>query len=204
MCLFFKIVKGIAPDYLRSQLQPMHSLRNNSTLFSPHPARRIDHRESFFPSCIYSWNNILNAEERNSTTLESFKLKIKSRVLRTKVNNFNINSYQDIKYINQLRVGLSGLNKHRFNHKLRGIQPYCSCGAIEDTLHFLRMCPQFHTQRCRLCCNIFQKTSLNLLFSSPHSYCKILLYGCETLSDAQNKIILSLTNDFITETERFR
>ena len=204
MCLFFKIVKGIAPDYLRSELQSMNSLRNNSIMFSPHPSRRIAHRKSFFPSCVYSWNNILNTEERNITSLEIFKLKIKSRVLRTKVNNFNINNYQDIKYINQLRVGLSALNKHRFVHSFKDTQPFCSCGAVEDTLHFLRMCPQFQSQRRRLCSNIFQKTSLNLLFFSPQKYCKILLYGCERLPDALNKTILTLTNTFITETERFR
>ena len=67
---------------------------------------------------------------------------------------------------------------------------------IEDTLHFLRICRQSHSQRAQLCNTIYQKASLNLIFFSPQSYCKILLYGCETLSNEQNKIILTSTNDF--------
>lgn len=193
----------MAPDYLHSKLHFVKSLRNNSKLIAPHPARRIAHKKSFFPSCIYAWNNIISSEERECASLEFFKTKLKSRVLRTKVNNFKITGYQDVKYINQLRVGLSALNKHRFDHNFAGIAPFCSCGKVEDTIHYLRSCPQFHPQRVRLCHQIFQKTSLNMIFCSPSTFCKTLLYGNERFSDEQNKQVLILTKEYINKTNRF-
>ena len=45
----------------------------------------------------------------------------------------------------RLRLGLSHLREHKFNHKFQNcINPLCSCGMnIESTSHFFLRCPVF-------------------------------------------------------------
>ena len=51
--------------------------------------------------------------------------------------------------ITQIRVGLSKLKFHKFSHNFRDtIDPMCPTNdGIEDTEHFLLLCPSFDIQR---------------------------------------------------------
>ena len=57
-------------------------------------------------------------------------------------------SYLSQSYLSQVRVGLSKLNFHKFKHNFRdAINPLCPTNdGIEDTEHFLLLCPAFDTQ----------------------------------------------------------
>ena len=55
---------------------------------------------------------------------------------------FNIHNPIGLKYITRLRLGLSHLNKHRFNHNFENyLTPKCICSSEnESTLHFFLHC----------------------------------------------------------------
>ena len=63
-------------------------------------------------------------------SLLSFKSDIlKYSSIQKKVNNFSICFTNEIKRINQLRVGLSPLNEHKFNHNFADVlSPLCLWG----------------------------------------------------------------------------
>ena len=117
---------------------------------------------------------------------------------------FKIHS-KDLRYIYQLRVGLSHLRAHKFRHKfLDTPNDTCSCqSGTESTMHFLLHCPLFNVQREELMEKI-QPFVSNLPNISEHStLCKVLLYGSKTLTPAQNKEILNTTLTYICNTGRF-
>ena len=205
MCIFYKIVKGLAPVYLTSLVSQSKSLRNDSYLLSNIPTRTKRYKRSFFPSLIYSWNNILTADQRRYPSLNLFKSKLKLQLERNKSFNFGLNFYDELKEINQLRVGLSPLTQHKFLHNFSEIiSDACLCGRPEDSTHFFRECPIFLPQRRVLCSEIFRLTDLNLLLLPRKDFAQILLFGSNLLNNEKNKMILNCTKNFIKETGRFR
>ena len=204
MVMFFKILNNLTPPYLRRGISFTASLRNESKLLSLIPSRLISYKCSFFQTCIYSWNNIISNADRNITSLDVFKIKSKSKIKISSTNNFGIRFFNKLRGINQLRVGLSPLNKHRFYYNFKSVSsPMCLCGETEDTLHFFRECRLFLSQRKILCSKIFMQSSYNLFFCSPQTFLNVLLYGNNNLSDDQNNNILSLTAEYIESTKRF-
>ena len=71
--------------------------------------------------------------------------------------------------------------------------PYCSCGDIEDTHHFLFLCHQYTDLRRDL---------LNLVFDSYKPYLNVLLCGDITLAFVQNKQIFKAVQEFIIKSKR--
>ena len=156
MCVFFKVVKGATPSYLTSLVSQTRSMRNTSFLLSNIPARTKRYKQSFFPSSIYLWNNMLTAKERSYPSLNLFKSQLYLRIKISKTINFGLKFYDDLKEINQLRVGLSPLRQHKFLHHFTDIaNDACICGKPEDSTHFFRECPLFLPYRRVLCSKIF-------------------------------------------------
>ena len=62
---------------------------------------------------------------------------------------FGIHDPIGLSYLTQIRVGLSKLKFHKFRHNFRDtIDPLCPTNdGIEDTEHFLLLCPSFDIQR---------------------------------------------------------
>ena len=74
--------------------------------------------------------------------------------------------------------------------------------GIEDTNHFLFLCPFFALHRATLASSviqILQKYNLNHLANQPQLY----LYGHPTINFADNRKIILSTIKYITETRRF-
>ena len=204
MCVFFKIVKGVAPSYLTSLVSQTRSLRNNSFLLSNIPARTKRYKQSFFPSALYFWNNKLTANQRRYSSLQLFKSKLKLQIKIGKTANFGLDFYKDLKEINQLRVGLSPLTRHKFLHHFTDTtDDVCLCGRPEDSTHFFRECPLFLPQRRVLCSEIFRLTGLNLILIPRNVFAQLLLFGSNLLSDEKNKMVLNTCKDFIKATGRF-
>ena len=204
MCFFYKIVNGMAPLYLTSSISQCKSLRNNSFIISNISTRTKRYKKSFFPSAIHSWNNLLTANQRCYPTLTLFKSKLKLWLKRNKTLNFGFNFYEDLKEINQLRVGLSPLTQHKYLHHFSNIvDEFCICGMPEDTTHFFRECPLFLPQRRILCNDIFMLTGLNLILIPRKDFANTLLFGSNLFSDEKNKHILLCCRNFIKSTGRF-
>ena len=118
---------------------------------------------------------------------------------------FNIYDPKGIKYLFQLRLGLSSLRSHKNNHNFLDT-PSSSClckTGIEDTYHFLFKCPFDASHRAVLAANVIGiliQKSLNHLGNTENIY----LYGHHSLSVIDNKSILMETIKFIKNTNRFK
>ena len=117
---------------------------------------------------------------------------------------FNIHDPVGLRHLFYLRLGLSPLKSHKNQHGfLDTPSAECLCNSgIEDTNHFLLVCPQFATQRLILLANvttILQKYNLEALINQFMIY----LYGLESLVFEDNRNIILYTLNFIKETKRF-
>ena len=113
-----------------------------------------------------------------------------------------------VKFIYQLRVGLSPLREHKNRHNFLDTPcGFCSCGTgTESTEHFLLKCPLFTAPRKILfeTVNLFIAGELPCMHNLENSsLIEILLYGHESLSPYQNKGVLNATINNIRKTERF-
>ena len=99
--------------------------------------------------------------------------------------------------LTQLRVGLSKLNFHKFKHNIRDtINQMCpTSNGVDDTEHFLLLCPSFDDQQRNLLAGIEQLLRLFVQITnlSNNALTQLLLYGDMVLSCEVNRDILRLT-----------
>ena len=111
MKIFYKISNGTAPSYLsdcvRSIINP--SLRSRKTI-PPFP-RTERYDNSFFPFCIYNWNN-LDDKIKTLPSLTRFKKDITSFVRAKRATFYGIRDNFRIKLLTKIRVGFSDLGDH--------------------------------------------------------------------------------------------
>ena len=202
MCLFYKIVYKITPKYLKLFLSDTISPRND--LLQPLFTRTNKYLRSFFPSCIFSWNNVLTSDQRNSKNIYIFKSSLLRIIRPNKTNNFGIDDSISLRYITQLRLELNSLKANKFRHNFNDTDdPFCAENdGIEDTYHFLLVCKRFLNERKLLFREIFVKTGLNLLLQPYSKIETILLYGDNSLSVEKNNLLLSETIRYICDSKR--
>ena len=118
-------------------------------------------------------------------------------------STFNIQNPQ-LRYIFQLRVGLSHLRSHKKRHKFANT-PSDKClykkTGVEDTHHYLIKCPFYTSHRNVLFS--YLETILQNHDITVQNFVELLLYGHTSLNESVNKNILLATLDFITKTKRF-
>ena len=86
-----------------------------------------------------------------------------------------------------MRVGLSKLNFHKFKHNFKDtINPMCRTNeyGIEDTEHFLLLCPSFNIQRRDLLAgvSVVSQPFVQINTLSNNVLVQLLLYGGKNLS----------------------
>ena len=122
-----------------------------------------------------------------------------------KRNIFKIHNPNGIRWIFQLRVGLSPLKSHKKHHNLQDTpDDECVCRNAETTQHFLLKCPIYNVQRL----DVFQTVNPILLANdlqnlNDREMVRLLLYGHEKLPLNANQSILKATINFIEMTARF-
>ena len=207
LTLLYKILNNLTPSYMIEPIPPLR--QSNYTLRNPDVIGRIMARtekfkSSFYPSCLTEWNE-LDPEIRLAPSVTVFKKKLLSIIRPPAKSVFGIHDPMGLSHLTQLRVGLSKLNFHKFRHDFKDtVNPMCPTNdGVEDTEHFLLLCPSFAVQRQNLLAEI-----LPLL--RPYGYAnlsnevlmQLLLYGDENLPNDVNRNILELTLQFIKETGR--
>ena len=117
---------------------------------------------------------------------------------------FDICDNEGIKLLTRLRLGLSHLNKHKFNHGfLDTVNPMCSCNTEDETVtHYLLRCPNYTQQRMHLM-NKITGLNPNLLVENHNVLSSILLYGSNQFNNQMNSKIINLTIEYIHTSERF-
>ena len=207
LTMFFKIMNNLTPTYLKEPLpfqQGRYRLRTNC-IINAIPCRNTKHRNSFFPNSISLWNN-LDTVIKRSRNISSFKSSILKIIRPQKKKTFDIHDTNRLKWIFQLRVGLSPLRSHKKRHNFNDTpDDICLCSTNpESTEHFLLKCPLFSIARVNFL-NTVRTTllSYNMIIPNDSEFTKLLLYGNPLLSDSDNKTIILATLNFISNTDRF-
>ena len=135
--------------------------------------------KSFFPNSIKCWNN-LDPAIRNVPSLSLFKKRLLDIIRPPKKEIFGLTDRQGLKWIFQLRVGLSPLKSHKLKHNFSDtINDTCSCNlSSETTHHFFIACPNYNL----ICQNLFSQITSIFNTKLPH----LLFYGHESLEFSEN------------------
>ena len=157
---------------------------------------------SFFPYSIMECNK-LSSSIRNST-YPVFQDHLLNIIRPVSNPVYNIQNYIGLKLLTRLRLGLSHLNEHRFNHNFQNcINPLCTCSLeVESTAHFFLHCHHYHNIRAKLL-NSLEVIDTNLLKLSEEQLTKVLLYGFSQLDQNQNRNALNSSIKYIVEPKRF-
>ena len=205
---FYKIMNNLTPEYLKipipTQQCHLFGYRSSNALY-PIMCRTDGYRKSFFPDSVCSWNEI-GPELRGAESLSIFKKKLLQIIRPVKKSLYDVSNPNGIRWIFQLRVGLSPLRAHKKSHKFPDTPDdacLCNIGA-ETTQHFLLKCPIFNTQRNLL----FQAVNPVIMANNMNNLndrdmVKLFLYGHEKLKFYENQSILRVVMNFIGMTSRF-
>ena len=205
LCTFFKIKSTSLPSYLfdlipkSSQMYIIRLLDDVATLYS----RTDIFKYLFFPSTISEWNK-LELKIRQSKTLLTFRnalMKIGTPIPKPV---YNVHNPVGLKLLTRLRLGLSHLNQHKFNHNFQDcLNPLCSCSLeVESVSHFFLHCHYYSNIRSTLL-NELQSIDINLLNQEDDIVVEVLLYGSTKFNNNQNFRLLSSSIDYILKSERF-
>ena len=145
---------------------------------------------SFFPWTITEWNKIA-IKIRNSSYLV-FRNYLLSKIRPKPSPFYNIHNPSGIKLLT--RLGLSHLNKRKFNHNFDYcVNPFRTCCLEpESTSHFFLHCHHYNTIRSILFKDL-NSVDKNLLKLSDNELTLILLYGSTEYSLMNNSILLNFS-----------
>ena len=110
-------------------LYHQESFENGWLLTSSYATRNVDciprikikhnfFKNNFFPSAIIEWNK-LDPAIRNAESLGIFKINILKFFRPTPRSFFNCYNHKGIRLMTRLRLGLSHLREHKFNHNFQ-------------------------------------------------------------------------------------
>ena len=205
LCTFYKIKTLGIPSYLHDIIP------NRSHNYSTRTSEAVEtfycrtniFKYSFFPYAVVEWNKLDYALriEKSYLIFRKSLLKI-GRPVANPV--YFINNILGLKLLTRLRLGLSHLNEHRFNHNFQScVNPLCSCSlAIESNIHFFLHCQHYSVIRVSLF-NDIKSIKGSIVNYSDDSLISLLLYGDPSLNDYENSTILNSTIKFILDSERF-
>ena len=121
---------------------------------------------------------------------------------------YDIHDPTGIRYLFQLRLGLSHLRSHKKRYGFEDTpSDICLCKfGIEDTRHFLLSCPFYASKRVVMVSSISDillKNNLNYPANLPANELSMYLYGLPEISPAENRLIVAATIKFVKDTNRF-
>ena len=192
LILFYKIMNNLAPLYTKEPIPQPH--QTNYFLHNQDVVGRMRARTEQFqpdPNCISEWNK-LDPEIRLAPSVAVFKNKLLSVIRPPAQSVFGIHDPLGLSYLTQLKVGLSKLNFHKFSHNFRDtIGPMCPTNdGIEDTEHFLLLCPSYDIQRRDILAGVSELLRPDVRMNSiPNNVLvQILLYCDKDFSIDVNKM----------------
>ena len=159
-------------------------------------------KHSFFPWTIAEWNK-LDLKCRKCT-YNVFRNHLLKSIQPLSNPIYNIHDPLGIRLLTRLRLGLSHLNEHRFNHNFDNcINPLCTCTLeIESTTHFFLHC-HFYRNIQKTLLDDLNEININISNFSETALTDLLLYGKSSFDKIQNKKILTASIKYILDSERF-
>ena len=198
-----KIVDGRSPNYLRDKMpRNRRNLANLPTVFHEIACRTDRYSNSFFPNGTSDWNNIITNFEY-FPSFNEFKNHLISLVRPVIRSTFDIHDPTFLRYLFQLRVGLSPLRHHKKRHSFVDTpSDKCLCKeGIEDATHFLLFCPFYFSHREKLISQLRENLRKNIL--NPIINTELCLYGHASLNHSDNRKILVASLEYIKCSNRF-
>ena len=174
-----------------------YNLRTQSNLLIPR-MKLQSAKKSFIPYATSLWNNLpLSTSQTQSWNI--FKNKI---IPKTTISNYNrlCSGYYG-RLLTRLRLGLSGLNAHRFKYNLH-TTPICPlCHLVpEDNYHFFINCPTHTLARL----HFFNLLSSELdLDTTNHNYILNTILYCH-LNHSLQPLLLKFIYQYFEVTGRFK
>ena len=207
LCILHEVSLNKYPYYLSEIIESCHSTREASRSLEQLRlnnivCKRTRYPKAFFPSTITDWNH-LEFDIKNSKSKAIFKRKLLNKVRPKKLSYFGLFSNQKVKYLTMLRVGLSPLNAHKFEHNFKNITKHCLlCGCPEDTSHFLLDCKSYRLSRTAMFNEVSAILNRDVSTLPKRTVVSILLYGSEDITYEKNTKILNTVADFCIKSMR--
>ena len=148
--------------------------------------------KTFFPYTIVEWNKLdLDVHKFKSYAIFQNTLLKLGRPNQSAF--YNINNIVVLKLLTHLRLGLSYLNEHRFNHNFQNcINPLCSCSLeIESTSHFLLHCHHCANIHLTLLNSIAEIIG-NIFNITNECLANLLLFGSPKYTEIDNSHIINV------------
>ena len=197
LLMMFKIINGMAPQYLNNILTDLngprnYALRNNANIRVP-LCRLETYKRSFFPRAIQLWNDLPEVK-KSIATLEGFKMSFNTEKSDLLLLYYFGERWPSVHHA-RMRIGCSKLNGDLFTYLHVIDNPLCTCGAhYEDANHFFNHCPQFTYAREKMFNSLNDLLPLNV---------HVLLFGSTDLSIESNKRVFKAVHQFILDSNRF-
>ena len=117
---------------------------------------------------------------------------------------YYIHNPNGLKLLTRLRLRISYLNEHKFNHNFNEcVNLLCSCSLeVQSAPHFFLLCHHFIDIRKTLFHEL-QPVNKNILHQSDNEISELLLYVSSKFKLQQNCSILRSSIKFIIKSERF-
>ena len=117
---------------------------------------------------------------------------------------FNVCNFAGLCLLTRLRLGLSHLNEHRFNHNFQNcINPLCTCSLeVESTSHFFMHCLYYNNIRATPL-NELKSVDENILKLSDNKLINLLLHVDLQIDSNKNKRLLNAAIKYIIDSGRF-
>ena len=140
---------------------------------------------SFFPWTITKWNS-LDLQIRN-LSYTVFRKHFIDKFRPVPNSAFNIHNPIGIKLLTRLRLGLSHLNEHRFNHKFQNYTNFkCICSSEnKSTTHFFLYC-NFYIPIRAILFDKLKEIVNNLQEPSDQTVTEMLFNGSPNIKRNQN------------------
>ena len=116
---------------------------------------------------------------------------------------YDIHSPLGLCLLTRLRLGLSHLNEHKFNHNFKNcINPLCTCSLeIESLSRFFLYCIHYDNI-CSTLLNELKSLDGNFLKLSDTTLTNLTLYGSLQFNIKQNNFILNAVIKYVLESNR--
>ena len=202
--IFYKIYHGIYPEYLFHLLcfnnNSGHILRHTTTVI-PRFTRLTLTQKSFFPSTTKAWNN-LPTTVQNSISFTTFKALTRGPNHSNKYHN--LGKGRPSIWLARIRMGLSGLNAHRFNYKFidSPICIYCNTGS-KTTHHYFFSCPTHRLARHHFATRLLNEIGLDLFNAQNYNKNLETIINGKHISPLHFEHLLEIVFEYIINTKRF-
>ena len=197
LTLFYKMVNGLSPPYLKNLLPTRVGVRSRYALRTEHNftvpyCKTNTFAKSFLPSTVSEWNS-LDLTIKNAISLPLFKNMITPKITRNSLFYYGPR-WENI-HLSRMRIGCSNLKSHLCHNLHVEESPACQCGHPDENVkHFFLECPLYAAHRHRL----FQ------VLDSANVSDQLILHGDNAKSIAENMLRLDSIYQYMRDTRRFQ